>query len=215
MPIELIIFDLDGTLIDSIHDIADAVNYTFEPYGVRKLASEEVAPMVGEGASKLIQNVLDTFLLSHPDKETLKRRLLEYYLAHHSDNTQAYPEVLEMLEALRDFKKALVTNKPENLTLAILDKLDLRKHFDMVIAADTMEERKPSPAPVLHVLSSLKVRPERAIIVGDSKIDVDTGKAASVRTVAVTYGYGQNNFHKEADFIIDSPSQLIDIVVTQ
>jgi phosphoglycolate phosphatase len=213
MPIELIIFDLDGTLIDSIHDIANAVNYTFEPYGVRKLTSEEVAGMVGEGASKLIQNVLDKFRLSHPDKEALKSRLIEYYLDHHSDNTLPYPEVPEMLETLRGFKKAIVTNKPESLTLAILDKLDLGKYFDMIIGADSMEERKPSPAPVLHVLSNLKVRPEHTIIVGDSTIDVNTGRAASVRTVAVTYGYGQNNFHEEGDFVIDSPSQLIDIVL--
>ncbi len=215
MPIGLIIFDLDGTLIDSIHDIANAVNHTFEPYGIRKLTSREVAGMVGEGPSKLVQNVIDKFCLAGMDNEMLKQRLIEHYLAHHSDNTLPYPEVPEMLEVLGDFKKAIVTNKPESLALPILDKLDLRRHFDVIVCADTMEERKPSPAPVFHVLSRLKMRPDQAIIVGDSIVDVNTGIASSVRTVAAAYGYGQDNFHEYADFVIDSPSQLIDIAAAQ
>jgi phosphoglycolate phosphatase len=213
MPIELIIFDLDGTLIDSIHDITNAVNHTFAPYGVRGLTSPEVAAMVGEGPSKLIQDVLDKFRLRDLDAEALKSRLIEHYLSHHSDSTLPYPEVTETLESLKAFKKAIVTNKPEHLSHVILDKLDLRKYFNMIVGADSMPERKPSPVPVFHVLSNLKVRPEHALIVGDSEIDMKTGKAASVRTVAVTYGYGQNNFHEHGDFVIHSPSQLIDIVL--
>ena len=101
-----------------------------------------------------------------------------------------------MLETLKDLKMAIVTNKTEELSRRILKKFGIDTYFDMVVAVDTIAERKPSPVPVMHVLSAFKVAPENAIIVGDSAIDIQTGKASFVRTVAVTHGYGKGRFSR-------------------
>lgn len=211
MPIELIIFDLDGTLIDSIGDIANALNHAFEPYGIESIGLTEVAAMVGEGPSKLVRNVLEKYNLLL-DKDVLLKRFLDYYASHLTENTAPYPDVIETLEALKSQRKAIVTNKLEILSLKILDELSLMKYFDMVVCADTISERKPSPAPISYVLSALNVQPEDAIIVGDSAVDIKTGRASSIKTVAVTYGYGREGFQEEGDFVINSLSELVDIV---
>jgi phosphoglycolate phosphatase len=211
MAIKLIMFDLDGTLINSIEDITNALNYAFEPYGVNNLTTAEVSRLVGEGPSKLIEDVLRERNL-HSDVEALVTRFLDYYTSHHADETVLYPGTREMLETLKGLKMAIITNKTEELSLKILDKFGISHYFDMVVAVDTIAERKPSPIPVLHVLSAINVAPEDAIIVGDSAIDIQTGKASFVRTVAVTHGYGRDNFQKKADFIISSFSELVNIV---
>ena len=211
MAIKLIIFDLDGTLINSIEDITNALNYAFGPCGVNDLTSTEVTAMVGEGPSKLIHDVLARRnLLS--DAEALVKRFLDYYVSHPTDKTVLYLGTREMFEALKDLKMAIITNKTEELSHKILKKFELDKYFDMVIAVDTIAERKPSPVPVMHVLSAFNVPAENAIIVGDSTIDIETGKASFVRTVAVTHGYGRDGFEDKADFVIGSLPELIDIV---
>lgn len=211
MAIKLIIFDLDGTLIDSIEDITNALNYAFGPCGVNDLNAAEVTALVGEGPSKLIQDVLTEHNLV-ADKEILVTLFLDYYESHPTDETVLYPGTREMLETLKDVKMAIVTNKTEKLAREILKKFELDKYFDMVVAVDTMAEHKPSPVPVLHVLSAFNVAPDDAIIVGDSTIDIQTGKTSFVRTVAVTHGYGKNGFQVEADFVISTLPKLIDIV---
>lgn len=211
MAITLIIFDLDGTLIDSIEDITNALNYAFGAYGVNDLTTAEVTALVGEGPSKLVQDVLTEHNLS-ADREILVTRFLDYYESHPADKTVLYPGTREMLETLNDLKMAIVTNKTEKLSLDIVKKFELDKYVDMVVAVDTIAERKPSPGPVIHVLSAFNVAAENAIIVGDSVIDIQTGKASFVRTVAVTHGYGRDGFQKEADFVIRSLPELIDIV---
>jgi phosphoglycolate phosphatase len=211
MAIELIIFDLDGTLINSIEDITNALNYALGPYGVNDLTTTEVTALVGEGPSKLVQDVLTEHNLS-ADRDILVTRFLHYYAAHPADKTVLYPGTREMLETLKDLKMAIVTNKTEELSLNIIKKFKLDKYFDMVVAVDTIAERKPSPGPVIHVLSAFNVKAENAIIVGDSTIDIQTGKASLVRSVAVTHGYGKDSFQKEADFVISGLPELIDIV---
>jgi phosphoglycolate phosphatase len=214
MAIKLIIFDLDGTLINSIEDIANALNYAFGPFGVNDLTTTEVTSMVGEGPLKLIQDVLaERSLLA--DKELLVKRFLNYYESHPADKTVLYPGRREMLEALKDMRMAIVTNKTEQLSREILKKFRLDKYFDMVVAVDTISDRKPSPAPVVHVLSALNVTPEETIIVGDSAIDIQTGRASFVKTVAVTHGYGRDGFQDKADFVIGSLTELTGIVKRQ
>jgi phosphoglycolate phosphatase len=214
MAIKLIIFDLDGTLINSIEDITNALNYAFGPCGVNDLTTTEVTALVGKGPSKLIQDVLTKYSLV-ADKEILVTRFMDYYASHPTDKTVLYPGTREMLETLKDLKMAIVTNKTEELSRKILKKFELDKYFAMVVAVDTMAERKPSPVPVIHVLAAFNVTAEDAIIVGDSAIDIQTGKASFVRTVAVTHGYGRDGFQKEADFVIRSLPELIDIVKSE
>jgi len=212
MAIKLIIFDLDGTLINSIEDITNALNYAFGPYGVNDLTTTEVTAMVGEGPSKLIRDVLTERNLVVEKEEILVTRFLDYYESHPTDKTVLYPGTREMLETLRSLKVAIVTNKTEELSRRILKKFELDKYFAMIVAVDTIAERKPSPVPVIHVLTAFNVAPEDAIIVGDSAIDIQTGKASFVRTVAITHGYGRKGFQEEADFVIGSLPELIDIV---
>jgi phosphoglycolate phosphatase len=211
MAIKLIIFDLDGTLINSIEDITNALNYAFGPNGVNDLTTTEVTAMVGEGPLKLIQDIL-TERHVVADKEMLVSRFLDYYASHPTDKTLLYPGTREMLEMLKGLKMAIVTNKTEELSQKILKKFELDKYFDMVVAVDTIAEHKPSAVPVTHVLSALNVPAEDAIIVGDSTIDIETGKASLVRIVAVTHGYGRTGFQEEANFVIGSLPELIDIV---
>jgi phosphoglycolate phosphatase len=211
MPIGLIIFDLDGTLVDSIQDITNALNFGLATCGVPSLDAAEVAGMVGEGSVKLVQKVLEKNGLSL-DKSEIVKRFADYYKSHIIDNTRPFPRVVEMLEDLKYYKKAVISNKLEAFSKETIDRLGLSGYFDMVVGGDLIPERKPSPMPVYHVLSTLGVKPEESIIVGDSEIDVATGRAASIKTVAVTYGYGRPGFEKEADFVIDSMSELAQII---
>ncbi|MBZ0157490.1 MAG: HAD-IA family hydrolase [Alphaproteobacteria bacterium] len=210
MSLRLIIFDLDGTLIDSSPDIADAINYAIDPYGLPPISVEETIGLVGEGVSRLMEKLIEREGIP-ADKDLLVGRFLEYYSAHLVDKTMVYPGVRETLEQLAVYKKAVISNKRESLSGAILQKLGLAPYLDIVVGSDTTRERKPSPVPVLYVLSHLGVSPEEAVMVGDSNYDIEAGRAAGVRTVAVTYGYRPVSFLKGADFIIDSLSALPDI----
>ncbi|WP_333653523.1 HAD family hydrolase [Dissulfurispira sp.] len=219
MPIKLIIFDLDGTLIDSSIDITNAINYAIEPYGVKPVTVQETIGLVGEGITRLMEKIIDRGQKSEDrsqtkeiDKDILVDRFLEHYSAHLVDKTTVYPGVRETLERLKDYKKAVISNKREALSTKILNDLGLLKYLDLVVGSDTTPERKPSPVPILHVLSKLNIRPEDAVIVGDSNFDIEAGKAAGIKTIAVTYGYRPLDLLKGADFIINRMDELIDIL---
>lgn len=206
MPVRLIIFDLDGTLVDSSIDITNALNYAVEPYGIRPLKAEDTIKMVGEGISRLIEKLIaGSFTGSEPGsmKDALTERFLEHYTAHIIDYTRAYPGVRETLERLSGYKKAVISNKREALSRKTLEGLELMRFFNYVVGSDTTPEKKPSPVPVLKVLNELSVIPEEAVMVGDSNYDVDAGKAAGVTTVAVTYGYKPVEMIRHADYMID------------
>ena len=210
MSLNLIIFDLDGTLIDSRIDITNALNYALEPYGLGPLSVDETVGLVGEGITRLIEKVLggrDGSL-----KSAVMERFLDHYSRHILDFTTIYPGVRETLEQLNAYKKAVISNKRESLSRMALDGLGLSGFFDIIVGSDTVPERKPSPLPVLKVLSELCVRPEDAVIVGDSSYDIDAGKAAGILTVAVTYGYRPREVIQHADYLIDSMSDLVPLL---
>jgi phosphoglycolate phosphatase len=122
--------------------------------------------------------------------------------------------VRETLERLGACKKAVISNKLTDFAKKILEALDLLKHFEIVAGADSSPERKPSPVPILRVLWLLNVAPHEALIVGDSIYDMAAGRAAGIRTVAVTYGYGKPGFSEGCDFVIDRFSELLELVKT-
>ncbi len=215
MPIELVMFDLDGTLIDSSVDIANAINYAIEPYGVKPVTIQETISLVGEGITRLMEKIVksqESEVRSNINKDILVERFLEHYSSHLIDNTTVYPMVRETLEKLDGYKKAVISNKREALSSRVLDDLGLLKYLNLVVGSDTTPERKPSPIPILHVLSKLNIKTEDAVIVGDSNFDIEAGKAAGIKTVAVTYGYRPLDLLKGADFIINRMDELIDIV---
>ena len=155
MPVKLLIFDLDGTLVDTCGDITNALNYALNNYGMEGLTVESTKQLVGEGLTRLVEKVLGA------EKDRLRDdvmgRFLAYYSEHLTDYSVAYPYVRETLEALGGYRKAVISNKRESLSARLLDMLDLRKYFDLVVGSDTTPEKKPSPVPVIYVLKTLEV----------------------------------------------------------
>ncbi len=219
--VKLIIFDLDGTLVDSSIDITNAINYAIEPYGIKPITVQETISLVGEGISSLMEKIVSRSQKSEDRRQTeninrdiLVERFLEYYSAHLIDNTPVYPGVRETLEKLKDYKKAVISNKREALSIKILNDLGLLKYLDLVVGSDTTSGKKPSPIPIFYVLSKLNIKPEDTVIVGDSNFDIEAGKAAGIKTIAVTYGYRPLELLRDADFVIDKMEELINLLKT-
>ena len=181
-------------------------------YGLSPVTLEETKAAIGEGVSRLVEKILVLKEATSVDTEELVSRVLEYYAAHPVANTAPYPEVRDTIEHLGFCRKAVISNKATGLAEEILEALDLLKHFEIVAGADSCLERKPSPVPILRVLSLLDVAPHEALIIGDSIYDMDAGRAARIKTVAVTYGYGKPGFSEGCDFVIDTFSQLEKII---
>ncbi|MBI3593078.1 MAG: HAD-IA family hydrolase [Nitrospirae bacterium] len=211
MPVKLIIFDLDGTLVDSSIDITNAINHALEPYNVPTVTVQGTITLVGEGITRLIEKLIEKEGIS-ADRDSLVKRFLDHYSAHLVDNTTVYPGVAETLAELNGYKKAVISNKREALSAETLEKLGLAQYLDLIVGSDTTPERKPSPVPILHVLSKLDIKPEDAVIVGDSNFDIEAGRAAGIKTIAVTYGYRLREILQGADFIIDRMPELTDIL---
>lgn len=226
MTVNLIIFDLDGTLIDSSIDITNAINHAIKPYNIKPLTPDETINLVGEGITRLMEKIIEDrqqFKASGlcnckeqsllVERDVLVSKFLEYYSAHILDNTTIYPGVKEMLEGLRGYKKAVISNKRENLSIKLLNDLGLLQYFDLVVGSDTTPERKPSPLPILYVLSKLNIKNKEAVILGDSNFDIEAGKRANIKTIAVTYGYRPAELLKGADFLIGSMDELQNVLV--
>lgn len=205
--IKLIIFDLDGTLVDSSVDLTHALNYAIEPFSAEKLTTDQTKSLVGEGITKLIENLLG------PNRQDLNaltlERFLSYYETHLVDFTLPYPGVVETLKEMSSFKKAVISNKRESLSKAVLRELGLLPYFDLVLGSDSVGEKKPSPKPLLKAMETLSCRPAETVIVGDSSFDIDAGKAAGTLTCAVTYGFRDARLLIDADLYVDDFPDLL------
>ncbi len=224
MAISLILFDLDGTLVDTCEDITNAINYAIEPYKIKPLTPKETISLVGEGITRLMEKILEKkgFINGdisletsiHPPmiRDILVSRFLDYYSKHLTDHSTLYPGVREVLEELKDYKKAVISNKREVLSVKLLKDLGILHHFNLVVGSDTTPERKPSPQPILFALSKLGVDSNRTVIVGDSNLDIIAGKRANIKTIGVTYGYRPAELLKDADFLIATIEELKNII---
>jgi phosphoglycolate phosphatase len=211
MALKLIIFDLDGTLVDSRVDIMHAVNYAISPYSMEPASLAETMTLVGEGATRLIGKLLEKRKVDL-DISALVARFESYYSVHPVSHTTLYPGVPETLRSLHNYRKAVISNKFRSIALKVLKELLLSQYFDEVAGVDTFPERKPSPVPILRILEQFKVKPEETVVVGDSTYDIQAGRASGAKTVAVTYGYGFPGFSDNADFVITEFPQLINVV---
>lgn len=185
--IELIVFDLDGTLIDSQQDLALSVNAVRRRMGLEPLPLDTVASYVGRGVVTLMRRSLG----DDAGQETVERAVqmfLEYYCDHMLDHTLAYPGVSEALERLRGRKMAVLTNKPVRFSQAILDGLGLGGYFVRVYGGNSFEQKKPDPVGLFTLMGELAVPAGCTLMVGDSDTDVLTGRNAGVWTCGVTYG---------------------------
>ncbi len=186
----LVVFDLDGTLIDSIGDLAVAVNRLVGERGGRRLEVGEVSAMVGEGASLLVARALAASGARADAGEVLPR-FLEIYDSLLPGKTGPYPGVLAMLRALEpEAPLAVLTNKPTGSARKILSALGVERSFRAILGGDGPFERKPSPEGLLHLASDAGVEPSRALMVGDSTIDLLTAQRAGARVCLVRYGFG-------------------------
>ncbi|MEW5977233.1 MAG: HAD-IA family hydrolase [Acidobacteriota bacterium] len=211
---DLIIFDLDGTLIDSCLDLANSVNHARVRMGMPPLENEIIYSYVGDGASMLIQRSLG----SNPEPARVETALgifLEHYKLHLLDNTVLYPGVRETLAQLGHLTLAVLTNKPINPTRTILEGLAVLDRFASVYGGNSFEQKKPDPVGVYQILDDTGVVKERCLLVGDSRIDIETGRNAGVATCAVTYGLASKTLSdSRPDYIIDNMRQLPAIVLS-
>jgi phosphoglycolate phosphatase len=210
MKIKLIIFDLDGTLVNSSVDITNALNYAVEPYGLEKLTVERTISLVGEGVTRLIEKLLGEKWADL--RGVVLERFLGYYSQHLTDFTVPYPGVRETLKTLGNYRMVVISNKRADLSMRLLVNLGLAGFFEIIWGSDSVSEKKPSPVPVFEMLKRVSCRPDEAVMVGDSDYDIEAGKAAGVRTVAVSYGFREVKLLQDADIIINSirdlPSKL-------
>lgn len=211
MTATLVVFDLDGTLIDSARDLAGALNQTLDRLrpGTPALPLEDVRAMIGDGALKLITRALRAVGLPDPPQDALPV-FLECYRARLLEETRLYPGVAEVLEALASRRLAVLTNKPGDLSRAILEGLGVAQRFEWVYGGGDLPAKKPDPVGLHRLLAESGLSPEQAVMVGDSAIDVRTGRAAGVRTIGVRYGFDPEGLRQEPpDVLVDEPRQLV------
>ena len=176
---KLIIFDLDGTLINSALDLALAINYMLDTLGRKTFDNETIHGWVGNGALMLVQRALsgDRTIDSHLDESYVEKSLkifLDFYETNLCVVTKPYPQVVSTLQALKEkgYTLAIVTNKPFKFVEPILDKLGLDGLFELILGGDSLEKNKPDPLPLLHVCHTLNIPTENSVMVGDSKNDI-------------------------------------------
>lgn len=202
-------FDLDGTLVDSVPDLAFAVDAMLLALGKSVAGENKVRHWVGNGAAMLVKRALSNNMIPAALDESLYQEgyelFLKYYQQVNGTKSQLYPKVAETLIQLRNMFQylALITNKPEQFTQPLLDYHRLPK-FDLVICGDTLPTKKPDPAQLLYCLEKLGCSAEESIMVGDSVSDIKAAKAAQVSVVCVNYGY-----HQGEDLRIYQPDQII------
>jgi phosphoglycolate phosphatase len=209
-PVDLIMFDLDGTLADTGHDLADAVNYTRSHFNLAPMPEHLVYGHVGRGVEHLLKYSLPE---EYPDHfHEVIRIFLERYEMHLLDRTVLYPGVHDVLDHFRGKRRVLVSNKIHRLTVAVVRGLGVESQFDAILGGDSAAEKKPHPALLNSVLERFQVSAARALIVGDGDTDIEAGKRAGVITCGVTYGLGRKDdlIAAKPDVTIDSIAELSD-----
>jgi phosphoglycolate phosphatase len=215
--IKLLIFDLDGTLADTAQDITGAINYAVAPYCKKLYSIEETKAMVGSGISKLLESLVSGAGGCLKAEESnagdiALERFLEFYSAHLLDNTRLYPGVKDALSKLVNFRKIVLSNKREKYSKRILNGLGIDKYFEDILGSDSVPEKKPSPVSILNLLEKFGLSKAEAVIVGDSNFDIEAGKAAGIKVIGVTYGFRSREFLTDADFIVDSFDELLNVI---
>jgi phosphoglycolate phosphatase len=207
-----LIFDLDGTLIDSKLDLIHSVNAMLHEMERPQLAAETISGYIGHGAPQLVARALG----STAKEEELKHALqffLSYYEEHKMDNTFAYPGVPETLTQLSHIPMAVLTNKPERISVRILKSLGLSKYFRAIYGGNSFESKKPDPFGANKILREFGIAASEALIVGDSEVDVQTARNAGTRAAAVNYGFGvHDRAAHPADIYLDRFADLADAV---
>lgn len=206
--VNALIFDLDGTLIDSKLDLALSMNATLGYLGRKPMEHDQIFSYVGNGVPVLIKRALGE---PTSDEEIEKGivHFLDYYRAHMLDNTLPYPGVLEALDALSGRALAVLTNKPVKFSQAIIDGLQMNKYFRFVYGGNSFEKKKPDPMGLNTLLREFGVAPREAMMVGDSDVDIQTARNAGTWACGVTYGMGSSKLPTcSPDLLLDNLADL-------
>ena len=219
MSIRTVLFDLDGTLLDTAPDLADALNAVLLENRRAALPYEEIRGVVSHGGMALIRLGFG-IPPSAPDFEPLRQRLLEIYLANIASRTRPFPGITELLDELerRGLNWGVVTNKPGWLTDPLLQQLSLHDRAACVVSGDTLTERKPHPAPMLHACRQAGSLPAQCVYVGDAERDIEAGRNASMYTLVALFGYfmaDDRPLEWQADGSISQPLELLEWLDTR
>jgi phosphoglycolate phosphatase len=209
---KVLLFDLDGTLVDSVPDLALSINAMLEALGRRTYPVDTIRQWVGNGAQTLVKRGLSG---NTTIDETLEPKLvakaleifLDYYGQNVSVSSVAYPEVLQTLSTLKErgYRLTIVTNKPIAFVEPLLTSLGLYHLFEYSIGGDSLEQKKPHPLPLLHVCEKLDVSLQECVMIGDSKNDILAAKGADMQSIAVSYGYNYGE-----DIALHKPEAIVD-----
>ncbi|MGH7289600.1 MAG: HAD family hydrolase [Myxococcota bacterium] len=211
----VVVFDFDGTLADTWRDLASALNRTLADAGLGPVEGPQVQAWIGDGALKLLANAL-------PEAERAPERLEAHYerfRAHYDrcclDTTELYPGMAECLDALAEERLAVLSNKPARFLDRIIEGLGLKSVFGAILGGDTLSIRKPDPAVLTHVLERLGAPPSEVWMVGDSAIDVETGRAAGARTIGCGWGLRGREELRAAgcEFLLEHPREIAPTVL--
>jgi phosphoglycolate phosphatase len=210
--VRALIFDLDGTLIDSKQDLIQSVNAMLRELGRGELAEETISGYIGHGAPRLVARALGE-ACTEEERQSALEFFLRYYETHKMDTTCAYPGVAETLEKLGEFPKAVLTNKPVRISVRILDAMGLSKYFRAIYGGNSFETKKPDPLGALAILKELGAEPREALLVGDSEVDVQTARNARTLAAAVNYGFGvHDRAAYPADIYLDRFGELVELL---
>jgi len=211
MTVNTILFDLDGTLVDTAPDLAYALNTLLIKNELPEKPYKNIKPLVAFGGKALIKYGFNCDE-NHPNFLEWHRKILEIYTDNIDRNSSTFKGVDSVIKALeaKEILWGVVTNKPEHLTLLLLEKLNINP--DMVVCGDTLEFNKPHPAPLLYACAQLAVQPESCLFVGDDKNDMLAGANAGIKTIAVTYGYGKVSQDWNYDYLIDQVEELMEFL---
>jgi phosphoglycolate phosphatase len=201
--LDTFLFDLDGTLIDSAADLATGINLLRGELQLLPLDLATVRSYVGDGATALVRRALPEGWFS----DAYLQRFLALYAAHLQEQTVVYPGIGEFLARLEGKRLAVVTNKPLDFSLRLLDGLGLRRHFPVILGGESCARKKPDPLPVLEALRQLGATPESAVMIGDHHTDLRAAKAAGVRCCFCAWGIGQDG-GEPCDYRAATPADL-------
>lgn len=205
---ETVVFDLDGTLVDTAPDLTAALNAVMRREGRREVPLGDVRHMVGRGAKYLIERAMEA--TGEPATAEAATELMKHFLVHYNANIAVQSRPFERAEpvarslAARGHRLGICTNKPEALSLKLMSELGLRALFPVILGADSRPYRKPDPRHLLDTIAALGGDPKNAVLVGDSETDVKTARGANIPVVAVSFGYTEIPVHDlGADVVID------------
>jgi len=217
--IKLLLFDLDGTLIDSEKDLAASVNAMLRHFGRKELPLEVIDTYIGDGAPMLIRRALGDPTHAAIVQEALNFFLL-YYRDHKLDSTLPYPDISEMLQRSKNFdgqrrQMAVLTNKPVRASRDILSGLGLSQYFFQTYGGNSFETKKPDPLGAQTLMSEAGAEPEESVMVGDSEVDVLTARNANLWSIGVTYGFAPHTLERtHPDVLVDTVEELAQTLTT-